>query len=81
MENRSAKAASGARKNRKTSMSTCTGEAEKLGGGRVAQLERNSLLTGALNELAIKAAVKGITGRQRKRGNNLLNTRGEFPQA
>lgn len=51
-------------------------------GGRVEQLERNSLLTEALNELAIKAAVKGIRERgARERGDNLLSIWVEFPQA
>lgn len=57
-------------------------EKGELGGGRVEQLERNSLLTGALNELAIKAAVKGIRERGAgERGDNLLSIWVEFLQA
>lgn len=69
-------------KNHKMGMSTCTREKEELGGGRVEQLERNSLLTGALNELAIKAAVKGVRERGAgERGDNLLSIWVEFLQA
>jgi len=59
MENRFVKAASGAGKTTRWACRPCTGgKGKEL--GRVVQLERNSLLTGALNELAIKATVKGI---------------------
>lgn len=69
-------------KNHKMGMSTCTTvrkEFERRGG--VARLERNSLLTGALNEPAIKAAVKGIRGETREREDNLLSIRAESPNA
>lgn len=68
MENQSAKTAPVAReKIHEMGTSTRAGIEERVERrGGVARLERNSLLTEALNEPAIKAAVKGIRGEQEK---------------